>query len=218
VPIKYLHFYSLSLPGFWLICTPIVCIVSSLFIIIPYFVIYQVAFDKDRLADELKFKKWINDWDCFIMEPDVIEKFKKEVECRRRELNLRYAKYNCMRQVLPARIVVEIANKYIEELQHFLKSQRELPCFFEDSMNEGYFDELDNTKWCFDVEHPMASFAGFVTEFKFNGRHAYVAIKMSVIGECLLVIDGKGVKYSENEFKSFDEMLVFLDKKLGIEA
>ena len=56
------------------------------------------------------------------------------------------------------------------------------------------------------------------TEFKSNGYSVLVAIKISVTGECLLVMDGKRVKYSENEFNSIDEMLKFLDKKIGIES
>ena len=214
VPIKYLHFYNPMLPSFWLVCTPFVCIVSWLLILIPFYVKHKIAFNKDKETEEMKRMRWSNMWSSFILDEDAIACFKEVVEHKRRGLNLRYAKYNCMRQVLPACVVVKIANADMEELQN----QRELPWFFEDSMNDGYFDELNISKWCFAVEHPMPSFAGFITEFKFDGRRAYVAIKMSVTGECLVCMDGKRMKYSETEFRSWDEMLKFLDKKLGIEA
>ena len=200
---------------------PAVCVgipfVSN--IVISKKVISALAMDRAaNMQAENVWKRKLEKWEEFRLGIDGIAKFKSIVECRRQEMNIRYAKKACMRQIVPSKVVFAITDSYVEESTLSVSSRSYVDKCFEVYMERGFFDDLNWSKWRFDLDRPMSSFGAFVTEIKYQGKSYCVGIKISEVGDILLCMDGKGIKYLEKEFKSWDEMLKFLDNKIGIEA
>lgn len=208
-----------GLSNFWLIWVPTISIGLPFLMNIIFLIAFIMAsYREEKLASSI-VDSWKKKWNSFTLGAKEAERFQSILEEIRRKINLKYSTSNCMRLIAPDQIVFMYVDDFLRHLcVHFKKKVRLFDRLFQAWRNDGYFKKIDGSKWCFDADSPMHSFAGFATEFRGRGHLVLVAIKISVTGECLLVMDGKGVKYSENEFNSIDEMLKFLDKKIGIES
>ena len=205
---------------------PVVSIGLPLMVNIALYKSCLTASIKDKESDTQVLDEWRRKWEAFLLGREESEKFKRLVERRRQEINIKYAEYGCMRQILPSRVAFSLVDAFVEEFYYILEGK-----FWwngkvyrdEYSISSHNEDEKlywIKRRWNFNVEKPSSSFAIFDTELYFNGYLYVAAIKILVTGECALCMkkyssDDEG---SEKEFKSWDEMLKFLDKKLGIES
>jgi hypothetical protein len=213
----YSSYHGLS--NFWLIWVPIISIGLPFLMNIVFLLSFIRASNKEEMLASSIVDSWKKKWDSFTLGDKEAERFQYTLEEIRRKINLKYSTSNCMRLLAPDQIEFMYVDDFLSGLCVHRKEKISLfAVLFKAWLKDGYFEEIDRSKWCFDADRPMHSFGGFATEFKSNGYSVLVAIKISVTGECLLVMDGKRVKYSENEFNSIDEMLKFLDKKIGIES
>ena len=213
----YSSYHELS--NFWLIWMPTISIGVPILMNTVFLIAFIRASNKEEKLASSIVDSWKKKWNSFKLGEKEAERFQYTLEEIRRKINLKYSVSNCMRLLAPDQIEFMYVDAFLRNLRVHRKEEDSLfEGLFKAWFNEGYFEEIDRSKWCFDADRPMHSFGGFATEFKSNGYSVLVAIKISVTGECLLVMDGKRVKYSENEFNSIDDMLKFLDKKIGIES
>jgi hypothetical protein len=187
------------------------------------------AFREDGEEKTLLVNEYKRKWGDLLLGKEGCSNFRALVEQRRQEINIRYAKYACMRQVFRfGNIGFSLVDTFVEKLSDILSGKN---WWYGDIHNDDllHYVEYYNgnsaenfwiwREWNFNIEKPTPSFAVFNTVFKINGSFYRVAIKILVTGECLLYMynehedENEG---AEKEFKSWDEMLKFLDKKIGI--
>ena len=231
IPLWYLYAYKSGISNFWSVWMPVVSVGVPFALNLVIFRKIATASREDREAKTVLVNEYKRKWGDLLLGKDGCSNFRALVEQRRQDINIRYAKYACMRQVFRfGNIDFSLVDAFVEKFSDILSGKN---WWYGHIHNGNSLHFVENFRgnsaenfwicreWNFNIEKPTPSFAVFNTVIKIDGSFYSVAIKILVTGECLLYMyneredENEG---AEKEFKSWDEMLKFLDKKIGLES